>query len=168
MSSLALLEQMSTYSTEMVDAARANDWDRLTRLERQVASLRDRIGVEEALVHPSRPKRMSEDERNRRVALIRRILDDDKEVRTHTEPWMDSVRQLLSGGMTPRESMPQLVQQVMLAAPTTHFVTAGQAILYRGAGLDVVWPQMLAIAAIGATLFTTALARFRKTLSQMA
>ena len=76
--------------------------------------------------------------------------------------------QLLSGGMTPRESMPQLVQQVMLAAPTTHFVTAGQAILYRGAGLDVVWPQMLAIAAIGATLFTTALARFRKTLSQMA
>ena len=76
--------------------------------------------------------------------------------------------QLLSGGMTPRESMPQLVQQVMLAAPTTHFVTAGQAILYRGAGLDVVWPQMLGIAAIGATLFTTALARFRKTLSQMA
>ena len=76
--------------------------------------------------------------------------------------------QLLSGGMTPRESMPQLVQQVMLAAPTTHFVTAGQAILYRGAGLDVVWPQMLAITAIGATLFTTALARFRKTLSQMA
>ena len=76
--------------------------------------------------------------------------------------------QMLSGGMTPRESMPQLVQQVMLAAPTTHFVTAGQAILYRGAGLDVVWPQMLAIAAIGATLFTTALARFRKTLSQMA
>ena len=76
--------------------------------------------------------------------------------------------QLLSGGVTPRESMPQLVQQVMLAAPTTHFVTAGQAILYRGAGLDVVWPQMLAIAAIGATLFTTALARFRKTLSQMA
>jgi flagellar protein FliT len=49
MSSLALLQQMSAYSTEMVDAARANDWDRLTRLERQVASLRDRLGVEEAL-----------------------------------------------------------------------------------------------------------------------
>jgi ABC-2 type transport system permease protein len=70
--------------------------------------------------------------------------------------------------MTPRESMPQLVQQVMLAAPTTHFVTAGQAILYRGAGLDVVWPQMLAITLIGGALFTGALARFRKTLSQMA
>ena len=49
MSSLALLEQMSNYSTEMVDAARANDWDRLTHLENQVASLRDRMGTEEAL-----------------------------------------------------------------------------------------------------------------------
>jgi ABC-2 type transport system permease protein len=38
-----------------------------------------------------------------------------------------------------------LVQDIMLAAPTTHFVAAGQAILYRGAGLEVVWPQLLAI-----------------------
>jgi ABC-2 type transport system permease protein len=64
--------------------------------------------------------------------------------------------------------MPTLVQNVMLAAPTTHFVTAAQAILYRGAGLDVVWPQWLAILAIGGVLFTASLARFRKTISQMA
>jgi len=76
--------------------------------------------------------------------------------------------QMLSGGMTPRESMPQLAQTLMLAAPTTHFVAASQAILYRGAGLSVVWPQLLAIVAIGATLFAAALARFRKTLGQMA
>ena len=76
--------------------------------------------------------------------------------------------QLLSGGVTPRESMPEFVQQVMLAAPTTHFVTAGQAIVYRGAGLDMVWPQLLAILVIGGVLFTAALARFRKTISQMA
>ncbi len=76
--------------------------------------------------------------------------------------------QLLSGGSTPRESMPLLVQDIMLAAPTTHFVAAGQAILYRGAGLEVVWPQLLAIFAIGALLFTAALGRFRKTISQMA
>ncbi len=76
--------------------------------------------------------------------------------------------QLLSGGSTPRESMPQLVQDIMLVAPTTHFVAAGQAILYRGAGLEVVWPQLLAIFAIGAVLFAAALARFRKTISQLA
>jgi hypothetical protein len=41
--------------------------------------------------------------------------------------------QMLSGGTTPRESMPAFAQNVMLAAPTTHFVSAAQAILYRGA-----------------------------------
>ena len=76
--------------------------------------------------------------------------------------------QLLSGGVTPRESMPQLVQNVMLAAPTTHFVSAGQAILYRGAGIDVVWPQFLLIVVIGTVLFVASLIRFRKTISQMA
>ena len=76
--------------------------------------------------------------------------------------------QLLSGNSTPRESMPVLVQDLMLAAPTTHFVALGQAILFRGAGLSVVWPQFLALAAIGAVFFTIALNRFRKTISQMA
>ncbi|MOA57611.1 Inner membrane transport permease YhhJ [compost metagenome] len=56
----------------------------------------------------------------------------------------------------------------MLAAPTTHFVALAQAILYRGAGLDIVWPQLLAIIGIGAAFFTAALTRFRRTISQMA
>ena len=56
----------------------------------------------------------------------------------------------------------------MLAAPTTHFVAAGQDILYRGAGIEVVWPQFLAILAIGSLLFVASLARFRKTISLMA
>ncbi len=74
---------------------------------------------------------------------------------------------MLSGGMTPRESMPEWVQQVMLAAPTTHFVMLAQGILYRGAGLDAVWPQFLALAVIGATLFNIALVRFRRTIGSM-
>ncbi len=76
--------------------------------------------------------------------------------------------QVLSGGLTPRESMPQAVQTLMLAAPTTHFVQMAQAILYRGAGLDVVWPQCLWLAAIGAIFFSVALSRFRSTLPLMA
>ncbi|PKM19533.1 MAG: hypothetical protein CVV11_07835 [Gammaproteobacteria bacterium HGW-Gammaproteobacteria-15] len=75
--------------------------------------------------------------------------------------------QLLSGGMTPRESMPDLIQIIMLAAPNTHFVSASQAILYRGAGLSVVWPQMLALLLIGTLLFSFSLQRFRKSLSAM-
>lgn len=76
--------------------------------------------------------------------------------------------QMLSGGTTPRESMPEFVQHIMLAAPTTHFVELGQAILYRGAGFSVVWQPFLALALIGTALFAFSLARFRKTLSQMA
>jgi len=76
--------------------------------------------------------------------------------------------ELLSGGMTPRESMPHLVQDVMMAAPTTHFVAAAQAILYRGAGMEVVWPRILAILTIGTVLFLIALKRFRNMLSLMA
>ena len=76
--------------------------------------------------------------------------------------------QMLSGGTTPRESMPQAVQYIMLAAPNTHFVMLAQAILYRGAGITAVWPQFLAIGVIGATLFGLALARFRRTISSMA
>ena len=76
--------------------------------------------------------------------------------------------QMLDGGMTPRESMPEWVQQIMLAAPTTHFVMLSQGILFRGAGLDVVWPQFAALSVIGAVLFGIALNRFRKTIGTMA
>ena len=76
--------------------------------------------------------------------------------------------QMLSGGSTPRESMPELVQHIMLAAPTTHFISAGQAILYRGAGLDVVWKPYLWLALIGSVLFIASLRRFRRTITSMA
>jgi ABC-2 type transport system permease protein len=76
--------------------------------------------------------------------------------------------QMLSGGITPRESMPDWVQQVMALAPTTHFTELSQAILYRGAGLSVVWSSFAALLLIGSVLFALSLARFRKTIAQMA
>jgi len=74
--------------------------------------------------------------------------------------------EMLSGGATPRESMPQFVQDVMLVAPTTHFIQLAQGVLLRGAGFDVVWPQFIAMAVIGAVLFGLALLRFRKTIAE--
>jgi ABC-2 type transport system permease protein len=73
--------------------------------------------------------------------------------------------QLLSGGSTPYESMPLTVQNLMLTAPTTHFVSIAQSILYRGAGLDVVWPNFLALIGIGVVFFAATLALFRKSLA---
>ena len=74
----------------------------------------------------------------------------------------------LSGAMTPRESMPDIVQLMMLGAPNTHFVMLAQSILYRGAGMSVVWPQFLSLILIGITFFVFSLMRFRKTLASMA
>lgn len=74
--------------------------------------------------------------------------------------------QLLSGGVTPRESMPELVQHLMLGAPTTYFVRLAQAILYRGAGLTVVWVDMLCMLGVGSVFFIAALLRFRSSVTQ--
>lgn len=76
--------------------------------------------------------------------------------------------QMLSGGMTPRESMPLWIQWAMSVSPTTHFTELSQAILFRGAGLPVVWSSLLALAVIGASLFAVSLARFRRAITQMA
>ncbi|WP_421996081.1 ABC transporter permease [Reyranella sp.] len=69
---------------------------------------------------------------------------------------------MLSGANTPLESMPTFLRTIMQASPTTHFVSFAQAILYRGAGIDVVWPQYLAVAAMGALFLGLGLLRFRK------
>lgn len=68
---------------------------------------------------------------------------------------------LLSGGNTPLESMPVWLQTLMQASPSTHFVAFAQAILYRGAGLSVVWPRFVAVALMGGLFLGLTLARFR-------
>ena len=74
--------------------------------------------------------------------------------------------QIASGGMTPRKCIPAFVQYSMLIAPTTHFVSLSQAILFRGAGLDAVWSQPLALATIGAVFFFVAKTRFQNSISE--
>lgn len=73
---------------------------------------------------------------------------------------------LLSGGNSPFESMPFALQVIMSAFPSTHFVAFAQAILYRGAGIDIVWPQFLATGLIGMLVLVAALLRFRATTAQ--
>jgi len=75
---------------------------------------------------------------------------------------------MLSGSVTPRESMPMLARNFMELVPSTHFVEAAQAILYRGAGVDVIWPQIITLSVIGSLFFGASLLRFRKSISQMA
>jgi len=69
---------------------------------------------------------------------------------------------LLSGSNTPLESMPPWLSTLMQASPSTHFVSFAQAILYRGAGLSVVWRQFVIVGSIGGLFFLLALLRFRR------
>ena len=73
---------------------------------------------------------------------------------------------MLSGSNTPLESMPHWLATVMQASPSTHFVSFAQAILYRGAGIDVVWPQFVFVALVGSLFFGLAILRFRSVAMQ--
>jgi ABC-2 type transport system permease protein len=75
---------------------------------------------------------------------------------------------MLSGANTPLESMPPFLAAMMRASPSTHFVAMAQSILFRGAGLDVVWVQFLIIAVMGAAFLALAVLRFRQVTAQSA
>lgn len=73
---------------------------------------------------------------------------------------------LLSGGFTPLESMPLLLQKIMAFVPSTSFVSMAQAILFRGAGIEVILQEILIVVVVGAILFTYSIHRFRRFLEQ--
>ena len=73
---------------------------------------------------------------------------------------------MLSGANTPLESMPPWLATAMQASPSTHFVSFAQSILYRGAGIDVVWPHFVLVALIGGLFFALAIVRFRSVAAQ--
>jgi ABC-2 type transport system permease protein len=68
---------------------------------------------------------------------------------------------MLSGSNTPLESMPPWLATIMQVSPTVHFVSFAQAILYRGAGFAVVWPEFAIVALIGGVFLGLSLLRFR-------
>jgi len=74
---------------------------------------------------------------------------------------------LLSGGFTPLDSMPDIIQKIMIFSPTTHFVSFAQAIIFRGAGFDIVWKEFTVVAATGAVFLIGAFVRFRKKVTAM-
>lgn len=72
---------------------------------------------------------------------------------------------LLSGFMFPVSSMPVVFQYLTLLNPIRHFLDIVRGVFLRGAGLEMLWPQFLALGLIAAVLLTAASRRFRKRLS---
>lgn len=73
---------------------------------------------------------------------------------------------MLSGGETPIESQPDWLQVVTLVLPSRHFMTFSQAIVYKGAGLETLWPEFLSIALLGIVLLSLSLLMFRRSIAQ--
>ncbi|WP_294989926.1 flagellar protein FliT [Sulfuritalea sp.] len=85
-------EEACALSARMVRAARSGEWDLLIALEARVAALRDGMMAES---EASPEERLVAPEIARKRGLIQQLLDDDAEIRRHTEPWMEHVRKLL-------------------------------------------------------------------------
>jgi flagellar protein FliT len=93
---IAAYQSISNLTGEMVEAARASEWDKLEILEHRCAAL-----VTQLRAAP--PARLTVDMQQQKVELIHKILADDAEIRAHTEPWMKSVQTLLgNAGMARR------------------------------------------------------------------
>ena len=96
-SQIELYEEMSLLSSRMVAAARAGDWDNLIELEHGVTGLRNTL-----MATPEDNNAPATDVARKR-SLIQCILEDDAEVRRHTEPWMEHVRKYLGDSTRRRD-----------------------------------------------------------------
>ncbi len=71
---------------------------------------------------------------------------------------------ILSGATTPIEAMPPWLQPVTAINPVKHFAIIARGIMLKGNGVDVLYPQLLALAAIAAVMVSVSAWRFRKQL----
>lgn len=69
---------------------------------------------------------------------------------------------MLSGGETPIEGQPDWLQAITLFLPSRHYMAASQAIVFKGAGFDIVWPEFLWMTLLGLGLLAASLVLFRR------
>jgi ABC-2 type transport system permease protein len=72
---------------------------------------------------------------------------------------------MLSGGMSPIESQPEVIQPLTWLLPSRHYMSFAQAVVFRGAGVDIVWPQFLTVAALGTVFLAASLMLFRRSIT---
>lgn len=72
---------------------------------------------------------------------------------------------MLSGGISPIESQPEIIQPATWLLPSRHYMEFAQAVIFRGAGIDIVWPQFVIVSGLGLVFFVASLALFRRSIS---
>ncbi len=73
---------------------------------------------------------------------------------------------MLSGGETPVEGQPEWLQAITILLPSRHYMAASQGIVFKGAGIDIVWPEFAWMAVLGIVLLVMSLGLFRKSVAQ--
>lgn len=85
-------ENILAVTAQMLDAARAADWDLLVNREQECRQLVERLlNARNEVDYAIEPH-----VRSRKVEIIRKVLADDAEIRNLTEPWMQRLQHLLS------------------------------------------------------------------------
>jgi flagellar protein FliT len=91
---ISIYESIALLTDQMLAAARASDWELLASLEDQsgthIAALRD---LEDNV-------QLSEAHRSRKVEIIRKVLEDDRQIRNLTEPGLRRLSALIQSNQT--------------------------------------------------------------------
>lgn len=96
---ISLYEHVAEVTNDMLNAARSGNWDLLTELESTCSHRVDAIR-EYDLTSTSE---ISEEEKAKKITLIKKILANDREIRTLTEPWMQHLASLMKNSSTTRK-----------------------------------------------------------------
>ena len=96
-------QRLSGITGQMREAAVGGDWDRLISLEKDCKRKVEEIKPRDVI--PSNP-----DERAQKLALLKKILADDADIRSRTENWMEQLQRIMQ---SPRSEL--RLQQTYLA-----------------------------------------------------
>lgn len=93
---LSMYTALGELTTRMVAAANASDWEELQALEQRVTAHVAVLKATEGQV------RLEGDQRQKKATLIKKMLDDDRQVRDLIQPWMAQLAKLISSTGTER------------------------------------------------------------------
>lgn len=93
---MEIYENVAVITDQMLNAAKSEDWDLLVELETHCSS-----HVKTLQMNDTRDE-LTEEMRQRKVHVIKKILADDKEIRALTEPWMAQLSQLMQSSQSSR------------------------------------------------------------------
>lgn len=94
---LSLYETVAGITEQMLVAARDGNWEQLAALESLCAS---HVAT---LKHEETPAPLPSGVREQKVRIIQKILADDREIRSITEPWMEHLAALINSASTERK-----------------------------------------------------------------